>query len=55
MALVFVSIPLMVLALLIATVPGIWAVRIEAAEQRRAERRVRIVAGVPERELPKAA
>lgn len=54
-ALVLVSIPIMLLILAIATVPGTWAVLIEAAERRRQEQRPHVITGAPEREVPKAA
>ncbi len=50
-----VSIPIMLLILAIATVPGTWAVLIEAAERRRQEQRPHVITGAPEREVPKAA
>ena len=55
MALLIATIPVMVLAILIATVPGIVALRYEAAERRQAEQRPTLVEQPPEVELPKAA
>lgn len=56
MALLIATIPLMVLAILIATVPGFVALRYEAAERRQAEqRRLTLVEEAPELELPQAA
>ncbi|MGH9087077.1 MAG: hypothetical protein ACRDYZ_03050 [Acidimicrobiales bacterium] len=56
MLLVFISIPLMVLALAIATVPLIIAMRMEAMEQREAlQAGARRVAAAPAEELPLAA
>lgn len=55
MVLVFVSIPIMVLVLLLATVPGLWAARFEDTERRQRERHLRAIEGTPTQGLPRAA
>lgn len=55
MVLVFVSIPIMVLVLLLATVPGLWAARFEDTERRQTERHLRAIEGTPTQGLPRAA